>query len=254
MQLPPASTSSSSALGGAPSSSTCAVTISHGRPSRPSSSALVANFGQRATRAEPRLYAWLRDALSHGYMPGCATLTTRAEPRLHAWLRKAPNSMAHATTARPCQRTHPDVRPCPAGTVFTRLKLSCIAAPPPGGGGDQTGTTSRPPIALYRGLAGTEAHSNGRTRVTPSRDATSQHLSGASTLALLQPPPLACSRVPDSTRVIANMRHRVELTGGGASRFEPLQTGRGSWGGRMADRSPSASLTGVTHSNRSDPG
>ena len=148
-------------------------------------------------------------------MPGCATLTTRAEPRLHAWLRKAPNSMAHATTARPCQRTHPDVRPCPAGTVFTRLKLSCIAAPPPGGGGDQTGTTSRPPIALYRGLAGTEAHSNGRTRVTPSRDATSQHLSGASTLALLQPPPLACSRVPDSTRVIANMRHRVELTGGG---------------------------------------
>ena len=227
MQLPPASTSSSSALGGAPSSSTCAVTISHGRPSRPSPSALVANFGQR---------------------------TTRAEPRLHAWLRKAPNSMAHATTARPCQRTHPDVRPCPAGTVFTRLKLSCIAAPPPGGGGDQTGTTSRPPIALYRGLAGTEAHSNGRTRVTPSRDATSQHLSGASTLALLQPPPLACSRVPDSTRVIANMRHRVELTGGGASRFEPLQTGRGSWGGRMADRSPSVSLTGVTHSNRSDPG
>ena len=33
VQLPPASTSSSSALGGAPSSSTCAVTISHGRPS-----------------------------------------------------------------------------------------------------------------------------------------------------------------------------------------------------------------------------
>ena len=30
------------------------------------------NLGQPTTRAEPRLHAWLRDALSHGYMPGCA--------------------------------------------------------------------------------------------------------------------------------------------------------------------------------------
>lgn len=60
--------------------------------------------------------------------------------------------------------------------------------------------------------------------------------------------------MPDSTRVTAPARHHVELTGGGVSRFDPLQTGRGSWGGRMADSPPSPSLIGAAQCNRSNPG
>ena len=141
VQHPPASTSSSSALGGTPSSS-----------------ALVANIGQPTTRAEPRLYAWLRNALSHGYMPGCAR--HRAQ-----WL--TPPQPALPTCAP--SRTPSASGSCLYTTQAFVHSMSRLLA----GGGDQTGTTPRPPTALYR-EPGRSQKPYRRTRRQPSSITTPQ--------------------------------------------------------------------------------
>ena len=121
------------------------------------------NLGHSTTRAEPRLHAWLRDALSHGYMPGCAR--HRAQ-----WL--TPPQPALPTCA-------PSRTPSASGSrLYTTQAIVHSMFRPLAGGGDQTGTTPRPPTALYR-EPGRSQKPYSRTRRQPSSITTPQCPDGA---------------------------------------------------------------------------
>ena len=159
-------------------------------------------------------------------------------------------SMARHRSSVPASYA-PGRTPLPGGYCHYTTRAFVHCSPPPGGGGDQTGTTSRPPPRRIVAWQDTEAIQRAPVLVLDTHR--SLPLNGRTALRCLPKhslrsfSPLACSRVPDSTCVIALARHRMELVGGGVPCLVRLQTGRCTSGGRIVISSPSTSLSGAAH-------